>query len=110
MACYYTIKLPNGGEVKILATISTITNSKEDKKVYDELTSQVNAYYASKEELTADSSIVKFIKDLKTGLSTNTIKALISNNDASTFIEALNNELLSSGDIANLTYSLRKYL
>lgn len=110
MACYYTIKLPNGGEVKILATISTITNSKEDKKVYDELTNQVNAYYASKEELTADSSIVKFIKDLKTGLSTNTIKALISNNDASTFIEALNNELLSSGDIANLTYSLRKYL
>jgi len=35
MACYYNIKLPNGGEVKILATISAITDAETIAKILD---------------------------------------------------------------------------
>ena len=50
MKCYYIIKLPGGGEVKLLATVSTILAEGPTKQIYDSLKKEVENHYINKPE------------------------------------------------------------
>jgi len=97
MACYYIIKLPNGGEVKILATISTITEQ-DNKDLFDKLSRQIRKYYSdpNPEELSGESEIIKFLKGAGTGLDTKALKEIINISDKNSFISNLNERILKN--------------
>ena len=110
MACYYNIKLPNGGEVKLPATFSTISESSTSKDVMTDLNQEIENYYTNPEELTPNTSIISFLKDLGTGLETNTLKKIVQESSASTLVDNLNEEITSIAGTSNLVDALKKHV
>lgn len=106
MACYYIIKLPNGGEVRIPATISTITE-KNTPKIYKELKVLVDKYYKEETDKGID-AIKDFLKD--SGFKVKNIKKILDASDTNSFIDNLNDKILGMGSNDNLADSLRKSL
>jgi hypothetical protein len=79
MKCYFYVKLPNGGELRIPSTVNEI--SLQDQKFLELLPS-------SKEEGT--SNLLAYINSLHTGLSVNEINNIVRNNADSEVIPKLN--------------------
>lgn len=106
MACYYYIKLPGGGEVRIPANLVPISD--KNKELYDSLITEIEQYYGNEEELNDDSSLIQVLKNFDTGLHTNTLKALIKQSGKDNLINNINNRLKELPEFVDLTTALRK--
>ena len=81
MKCYYIIKLPGGGEVKLLATVSTILAEGPTKQIYDSLKKEVENYYINKPEyINSKTPLHKAVSEIGLNLtfSTNSQKTLLT--------------------------------
>ena len=111
MKCYYYVKLPNGGEVKILASFEAIINSGDTAEIFTNLQREAEDFYEDEDNvLTYDSPLLKYLLGLKTGLSVAELKKIIKNSTANTLIDNLNKKFSSIAKDANLPYSLKKYI
>lgn len=104
MACYYYIKLPNGGEVKILATISTITS--KDGKLYEDFNKQIQSHYRDPE----NSTFIDFLKEQNLNLHVNTLKSIIENSNKDTFLNNLNDKITTQLGTQDLSSALKRSL
>jgi hypothetical protein len=106
MACYYYIKLPNGGEVRIPADSVIITE--QIGKVYNELTSEINKHYSEEQEFTGDSELYKLLKNINSEFNFNTLKSVVNNSTKDTLIENINKKIQEDPKILDLITALRK--
>jgi len=99
MDCFYTIKLPNGGMLKIPA----ISNINSEDLILQEL---LNKYYVSGKDFT---EIVKYLKDLKIPLEIDDVLEVLRKSTINSFVDNLNEALSTNSDYVH-NIILRKVL
>lgn len=91
MKCYYIIKLPSGGEVKIPATIPTIINEGETKELYESLLAKAATYYKDKSKIINEGNpLYKAILDMGTNILPSEIRSLMKKSNEKDLIDNLN--------------------
>ena len=109
MKCYYIIKLPGGGEVKLLATVSTILAEGPTKQIYDSLKKEVENYYINKPEyINSKTPLHKAVSEIGVNLTFSEIKSVIEKSNASNFIDNLNKEIERADKNINFETALKK--
>ena len=109
MKCYYIIKLPGGGEVKLLATVSTILAEGPTKQIYDSLKKEVENYYINKPEyINSKTPLHKAVSEIGLNLTFSEIKSVIEKSNASNFIDNLNKEIERADKNINFETALKK--
>ena len=100
MACYYYIKLPNGGEVKVPATLIKLSES--DKYLKELLSSFDNT--------AEDSELLDYLKSLNTGLDTPKLKNILNNTSPSELITTINSAIENNYDPNDISKSIWKLM
>lgn len=103
MACYYYIKLPKGGEVRIPANSVTITEKDEE---YSDIITEINNHYIENKEFNLDSKLFLLLKNR--GLLFDQLLNIIENSDKNTLLDNLNKEIDSKPKTLDLLNSLSK--
>ncbi len=106
MACYYYIKLPGGGQVKVPASLVPINDS--DKDLYASLEKEIESFYEVSKQIKDDSKLIDKILEFDTGLQRGVIKSIIKKSKKDTLINNLNRLLEGSSRNVGLIEALRK--
>ena len=101
MICNYSIKLPDGREIIVPATLNVIpknntTLSKILLAYYDESSEEKNNFLNPKEDL------IKYLHKNKIDLSIDEVNLLLESSNKDTFITNVNNKIQEKGSIENL--------
>ena len=101
MNCNYSIKLPDGREIIIPATLNVISeNSTTLSKIlsayYNDQSEERINFPVPKEEL------IKYLSKNKIDLSIDEITSLLAESSEETFITNINNKIQEKGSIENL--------
>ena len=109
MKCYYIIKLPGGGEVKLLATVPTIVNEGDTKQTYESLYKQVELHYKNKPKtINSKTPLYKAVYEIGTTLTYSDIVSLIKESSSENFMENLNKAIERAGRNSSFETTLRK--
>lgn len=104
MKCFYNIKLPDGGVIKIPATYIPL---KKDDPVLNGL---IETYYNTQSNpddiLEARNNLMRYLKNSKVGVSGRTMGKLLNASDETDLIDNINKELSTKGDIEDLSKAI----
>ena len=105
MACYYYIKLPGGGQVRVPANFTPITDT--DSELYKSLENEIETFYDSNKEIKNDSKLIDKLLEFDTGLETNILKSIIKKSNKKNLVENLNKTMKGNTKNMPLIQALR---